>query len=81
MKKLNKTIALLLTLTFAASVTGCSGNNDSSSNKTDTSKTEQSVSDTLEKLVVGATSTPHGEILEQVKDDLVEQGYELEIVI
>lgn len=81
MKKLNKTIALLLTLTFAASVTGCSGNNDSSSDKTDTSKTEQSVSETLEKLVVGATSTPHGEILEQVKDDLAEQGYELEIVI
>lgn len=35
----------------------------------------------LEKLVVGATSTPHGEILEQIKDDLAAQGYELEIVI
>ena len=35
----------------------------------------------LEKLVVGASSTPHGEILEQVKDELKEQGYELEIVI
>lgn len=81
MKKLNKTIALLLTLTLAASVTGCSENNDSSSDKTDTSKTEQSAVETLEKLVVGATSTPHGEILEQVKDDLAEQGYELEIVI
>lgn len=35
----------------------------------------------LEKLIVGATSTPHGEILEQIKDDLAAQGYELEIVI
>ncbi len=30
---------------------------------------------------VGASSTPHAEILEQVKDALAEEGYELEIVI
>ena len=30
---------------------------------------------------VGATSTPHGEILNFVKDTLAEQGYDLEIVI
>ena len=30
---------------------------------------------------VGATSTPHGEILEQVKDDLAAQGYDLQITI
>ena len=30
---------------------------------------------------VGASSTPHAEILEQVKDTLAEEGYELEIVI
>lgn len=30
---------------------------------------------------VGATSTPHGEILNFVKDTLAEQGYELDIVI
>ena len=35
----------------------------------------------LEKIVVGATSTPHGEILEQVKDALAAEGYELDIVI
>ena len=35
----------------------------------------------LEKLVVGATSTPHGEILEQVRDDLAAAGYDLEVVI
>ena len=33
------------------------------------------------KIIVGASSTPHGEILEQVKDALKEKGYELEIVI
>ena len=30
---------------------------------------------------VGATSTPHGEILEFVKDQLAEQGYDLQITI
>lgn len=35
----------------------------------------------LEKIVVGATSTPHGEILEFVKPALAEQGYDLEIKI
>lgn len=31
------------------------------------------------KIVVGATPTPHGEILEVAKEVLAEQGYELEI--
>ena len=35
----------------------------------------------LETIVVGASSTPHAEILEQVKDALAEAGYELEIVV
>ena len=33
------------------------------------------------KIVVGASSTPHAEILEQVKAPLAEAGYELEIVV
>ena len=33
------------------------------------------------KIVVGATSTPHGEILETVKDALAAEGYDLQIVI
>lgn len=32
------------------------------------------------KIVIGACVTPHGEILEQVKDKLKEEGYTLEIV-
>ncbi|MBQ8782122.1 MAG: metal ABC transporter substrate-binding protein, partial [Oscillospiraceae bacterium] len=52
------------------------------SNQTTADTTTKAAETTqLEKLVVGATSTPHGEILEQVKDDLKEQGYVLEIVI
>ncbi len=74
MKKLNKTLAFLLTSALAATTAGCSS--DNGSNQTAAAETTQ-----LEKLVVGATSAPHGEILEQVKDDLREQGYELEIVI
>lgn len=47
----------------------------------DTAADEDGTSDSLEKLVVGATSTPHGEILEQVRDDLAAAGYDLEVVI
>lgn len=47
----------------------------------DTAAAEDGTSDSLEKLVVGATSTPHGEILEQVRDDLAAAGYDLEVVI
>ncbi|MGI6107564.1 MAG: MetQ/NlpA family ABC transporter substrate-binding protein [Lachnospiraceae bacterium] len=35
----------------------------------------------LEPLVVGASSTPHAEILEQVKDVLAEEGYDLQIEV
>ena len=35
----------------------------------------------LEVLKVGASSTPHAEILEQVKDTLAAEGYDLQIVV
>ena len=37
--------------------------------------------ETNEKIVVGASAVPHAEILENVKDDLKELGYDLEITI
>jgi len=37
--------------------------------------------ETDEKIVVGASAVPHAEILENVKDDLKELGYDLEITI
>ena len=39
------------------------------------------IADDLTPIVVGASSTPHGEILELVKDRLAEEGYDLQIVI
>jgi len=34
-----------------------------------------------QKLVIGATPTPHAEILEQIKDDLAAKGIDLQIVV
>ncbi len=36
---------------------------------------------TLTKVVIGATPTPHAEVLELVKDDLTALGYDLQIVV
>jgi len=72
MKKI-VTSLLALTLVFALVLTGCgkkessnSGNNSSSDDKT---------------ITVGASSTPHAEILEQVKDTLADEGYTLKVVV
>lgn len=40
-----------------------------------------SANDSTEKLVVGASAVPHAEILENVREDLKELGYELEVTI
>lgn len=72
MKKI-VTSLLALTLVFALVLTGCgkkessnSGNNSSSDDKT---------------ITVGASSTPHAEILEQIKDTLADEGYTLKVVV
>lgn len=44
-------------------------------------ETEAAAADGDNVIKVGATSTPHGEILEFVKDKLAEQGYDLQITI
>ncbi|MCD7858874.1 MAG: MetQ/NlpA family ABC transporter substrate-binding protein [Firmicutes bacterium] len=63
---MKKIIAILLTLVLALSCfVGCSGSSD----------------DELTPIVVGASATPHAEVLEQVKDTLAEQGYDLQIII
>ncbi len=89
MRKFNTLSALLLAGSFVL-LAGCS----STDPKEDTKKTDAEVkteaqtevqteaeSTELEVIKVGASSTPHGEILEQVKDELAEAGYELNIVI
>ncbi|MCL2035526.1 MAG: MetQ/NlpA family ABC transporter substrate-binding protein [Oscillospiraceae bacterium] len=87
MKKLSQlTAALLLTLSLLA---GCSqapaGSQSNSTPAPDASSSQPSSQEspaptqTPVKIVVGATPTPHAEILEVVKPLLAAQGYELDI--
>lgn len=74
MKKLSKklSIALALLLVLSLSVfAGCGGNDDE----------ENATPDADMTITVGASSTPHAEILEQVKGTLAEQGYTLDIIV
>lgn len=90
MKKLS---SVLLALSLSAlALTGCGSSTDTSA---DTSAEEtttaadgeteaaagEAAADGDNVIKVGATSTPHGEILEFVKDKLAEQGYDLQITI
>lgn len=47
----------------------------------ETEAAETTAADGDNVIKIGATSTPHGEILEFVKDKLAEQGYDLQITI
>ncbi len=60
-------VAILLAVTALA---GCSSNSGSSSSSSSEDKT----------IKVGATPTPHAEILNQVKDALSKEGYGLQVV-
>ena len=86
-----KITALLLAALAVGAVglTGCSSNKDTSAPSTDSQETGDSqatdAEDTeatgdLEVIKVGASVTPHAEILAQVKDVLAEQGYDLQVV-
>ena len=70
MKKL--TALLLSAILLVAALAGCSSS---------PSSTPAADSDTDKTIVVGASSTPHAEILEQVKDTLAAEGYTLDIVV
>ncbi len=75
MKKLSKKLAIALALILVLSLSvfaGCGGNDENEGSTTpDAEKT----------ITVGASSTPHAEILEQVKGTLAEQGYTLDIIV
>ena len=96
MKIRTLTTAVLAFALSALALTGCSTGktssdaSDNSSVSSDSANSASSAdsssaaeSDTTEKAVikVGATSTPHGEILEHIKGALAEQGYDLQITI
>lgn len=76
---MKKILSLVLVLTLAiAALTGCgtkengSGDQNQAGSQGDKKETK--------KIVVGASVTPHAEILEKVKSILAAQGYELEII-
>ena len=65
--------------TSAAADTEAADANAETEAETEAAETTAADGDNVIK--VGATSTPHGEILEFVKDKLAEQGYDLQITI
>ncbi|MBQ2753212.1 MAG: MetQ/NlpA family ABC transporter substrate-binding protein [Firmicutes bacterium] len=68
---MKKFLALALAAVLTVGVAACS----SGETTTETTETKETV-----KIKVGATPAPHAEILEAVKDTLLEEGIELEIV-
>ena len=88
---MKKTLSIVLALVLAlAALTGC-GSAASTPAATEAPAAADTATDTasdaaeapaeLEVIKVGATATPHGEILESIKDALAAEGYELDIVI
>lgn len=88
---MKKTLSIILALVLAlAALTGC-GSAASTPAATEAPAAADTAADTasdaaeapaeLEVIKVGATATPHGEILESIKDALAAEGYELDIVI
>ena len=74
---------VLAALLIVAALAGCAAKSetaDTTAASTDTAAAE-TTDGKLEVLKVGASSTPHAEILEQVKDTLAAEGYDLQIVV
>ncbi|MEL7606683.1 MAG: MetQ/NlpA family ABC transporter substrate-binding protein [Sedimentibacter saalensis] len=80
MKNIKKLFLLLVVAALALGAAGCQKKEEASAEKP---AAETPAADTaeLKKITVAATAVPHAEILEQVKEDLKAEGYELEIVV
>lgn len=75
--KIKKITSAILSISLAAlALTGC-GNSGTDAN----GGSSEAGAGGKTVIKVGATSTPHGEILESVKSVLAEQGYDLQITI
>ena len=84
---MKKTLSIVLALVLAlAALTGC-GSAASAPAATEAPAAADTAADTaeapaeLEVIKVGASATPHAEILESVKDALAAEGYDLQVVI
>lgn len=80
---MKKILSLAVAFTCVLSLAACGGNdsNQTTSAATDAANNETTAAPAeLTKLVVGASVTPHAEILAVVKDDLAAAGYDLEII-
>ena len=87
---MKKTLVLVLGLALILSLAACGGNAapaaeapaaEAPAAETPAEEAPAAEDAALEPLVVGASSTPHAEILEQVKPALAEAGYDLQIVV
>lgn len=74
MKSIKKLLVLALVLALAVTAFGCAKNEQAPSGETPSKDTE------IKKITVAASPVPHAEILAQVKSDLADKGYELEVV-
>ena len=74
MNNTKKIIALAAAAALTISLAACSGNNSSSTADNSSSDASSTV------IRVGASPSPHAEILEFAKDQLAAKGYELDIV-
>lgn len=86
---MKKLLSLILTLALVFALAACGGSTggskDTTASGTDAAETEETgaadATAELETLTIGASSTPHAEILEAVRDALAEAGYELNIIV
>ncbi|MCD7767182.1 MAG: MetQ/NlpA family ABC transporter substrate-binding protein [Oscillospiraceae bacterium] len=86
---MKKLLSLILALALVFALVACGGSTggseDTTASGTDAAETEETgaadATAELEMLTIGASSTPHAEILEAVRDALAEAGYELNIIV
>ena len=83
---MKKVLAIVLAaLLIVAALAGCAAKSETADTAADSTTTDTAAAETtdgkLGVLKVGASSTPHAEILEQVRDTLAAEGYDLQIVV
>lgn len=78
---MKKTLTLILALVIAlAALTGC-GSTASAPAAQEAPAAQAATDSALEVITVGASATPHAEILEAVKEALAAEGYDLQITV